>query len=314
MAIPLSQDALLDAPPAVRFAPSPNGHMHLGHAYAAIFAYRAAKAIGAKFLIRMEDIDTLRCNRMYGDEMLEDLEWLGIEWDEPPIWQSERLVHYKTAFRRLMDMNVLFPSVLSRQELSNLAFAKEGETGKPAQRDPDGSLIYPGDEHMLTKAEQRNMFMHPEGCALRLNMGAALDKLDNFGLTPRDLIWTEIGVGPKGETARTTAHPEDWGDVVLKRRDLETSYHMSVVVDDAVQHITHVIRGQDMFYATSLHRLLQVLLGYPTPVYCHHPLVLDEEGRKLSKSDRDISIRSLRENGWTAEKIISEINVPEMPM
>ncbi len=307
----LTQSSLENAAPCVRFAPSPNGYMHLGHAYAGLFALRTAKALNAKFIIRIEDIDSTRCNEHYEKQMLEDLEWLGIIPDEPPLRQSNRIGFYKAALKQIHELGLLFPSILSRKELAQIASVKEAQQAFSWPRDPDGGQLYAGEEFALLPMQQKMMYSHPEGCALRLNMDKALLHLQKKTNKTDELIWQEIGIGPANEAGLTRAHPEDWGHTVLKRRDLETSYHIACVVDDALQHVTHVVRGQDMFYATSLQLLLQRLLGFPTPIYCHHPLVVDDSGRKLSKSDNDLAIKTLRERGWSSQDVIAELNLPD---
>lgn len=303
----------LTGKPRLRFAPSPNGYMHLGHAYAALFCFEAARAMKGQFLIRIEDIDIQRCNAHYSEAFIEDLAWLGIVSDEEIVYQSHRSLYYEDALEKLNQLGILYPSILSRKENSAIAFQKESQSDNQILRDPDGALLYQGDEFNLLPPEQNQLKNHPEGYALRLHMERALNQIGerSFERQGENLSWYEIGIGPQQETGIVRAYPEEWGHVVLKRRDLETSYHLSVVIDDALQGITHVIRGQDLFYATSVHILVQKLLSLPTPIYCHHPLLRDENGRKLSKSDHDIAIRTLREQGWSVDDIKKEIQLPD---
>jgi glutamyl-Q tRNA(Asp) synthetase len=262
-----------------RFAPSPNGELHLGHAYSALFAFHAAKSAGGAFLLRIEDIDTTRCRPHFADQILADLAWLGLDWQKPVRVQSRHLADYAEAQARLQDQGLLYPCFCTRKSLQAAA---------PERHDPDGSLLYPGTCRILDAAVRRGRMQAGEPFNLRLDMARAVERA--AGLTFFDL-------GIDGEIR---ADPQKWGDVVLVRKEIGTSYHIAVVVDDALQHVTHVTRGQDLFEATHIHRLLQALLGLPAPLYHHHRLIGDELGRKLSKSAGDRSLRSLRESGLTA--------------
>lgn len=272
--------------PVFRFAPSPNGYLHLGHAYSALLNAEMARASGGRLLLRIEDIDTARCRPEYEAAIYEDLAWLGITWEEPVRRQSEHFDAYAQALRTLDKL--LYPSFESRGEIARLVAEREGQG--PWPRDPDGAPRYPGTARSLPEAERRRRMSMGEPYALRLDMVEAVAQAGQ-------LAWNETGAGPGGETGTVAARTEAWGDVVLARKDMPTSYHLAVVIDDALQGVTHVVRGQDLFWSTSVHRLLQALLGLPTPAYLHHRLILDSEGRKLSKSTRATALRDLRESG-----------------
>jgi len=272
--------------PVFRFAPSPNGELHLGHAYSALLDFDLCRRAGGRFLVRIEDIDTARCRPEYETQILDDLAWLGIAWERPVRRQSEHFSDYATARARLEGMGLVYPAFLSRAEIA-------AATRDPAwPRDPDGAPLYPGAARDLDPAEAARRIAAGDPHAFRLSMDAAVAKAG-------PLAWQESGAGPAGETGTIVADPRAWGDVVLARKETPTSYHLSVVVDDAMQGVTHVVRGRDLFHATSVHVLLQRLLGLPTPAYHHHRLITDAAGRKLAKSDRDTSLRSLRAAGAT---------------
>lgn len=290
------------ARPIFRFAPSPNGKLHLGHAYSAILCHDMARASDGMFLIRFEDIDQERCTPALADAMLEDLRWLGLSWDANPTFQSTRFPSYRAAADRLAATGLVYPSFSSRGQINAAIAARPGWP-----RDPDGSPLYPGLDRGLPQDETERRRLGGETAALRLDMRKALDALG--GERVRTLAWTETGSGPSGETGGITADPAIWGDAVLLRKDTPASYHLAVVVDDVADGITHVVRGRDLFHATALHRLLQALLGLPAPVYHHHDLVLDEDGRKLSKSDGDTALSALRENGWTPQDVRRRIGL-----
>lgn len=282
----------------VRFAPSPNGLLHLGHARSALLNWRFARDHGGTFLLRIEDIDTTRARPEFEAAILEDLAWLGLDWSGPVRRQSEHFSDYEAALSELRKLDLVYPAFMSRGEAAERVQEAEA-AGKIWPRDPDGAPHYPGDERLLTAAQRVRQIADGKPHAWRLDMKKTLD-----GLT-EDLCWAELGAGPRGETGRIAADPAAWGDVVLARRDVPTSYHLAVTIDDAIQEITDVIRGEDLFAATSVHRLLQRLLGLPIPRYRHHGLVLDATGRKLSKSDGSTSIASLRDQGATRADIIA---------
>ena len=243
----------------LRFAPSPNGYLHLGHAYSALLNFDMAREFGGRLLLRIEDIDAERCRPEYEEAIYEDLRWLGLRWEEPVRRQTAQFTDYEMAIDRLEAEGLLYPSFESRRELAALAAELDRQGGWP--RDPDGVPIY----RAVARA----------------------------GV----LTWTETGAGPAGQSGLITAAPQMWGDVVLARKDSPASYHLAVVIDDALQGVTDSVRGRDLFWATSIHRLLQVLLGLPEPTYHHHKLILDEAGQKLSKSTSATGLRELRAAG-----------------
>jgi glutamyl-Q tRNA(Asp) synthetase len=276
-------------PPVFRFAPSPNGYLHVGHALSALLNFELARRCGGTFLLRIEDIDAVRCRPEYEAAIYEDLEWLGIAW-ETPVRQSERLAEYRGAVERLAAQGLVYPSFESRAEIAKLVAQREAKS--PWPRDPDGAPLYPGTAKSLSSGERSRWLESGAPYALRLDMAAARARAG-------DLSWIEQGQGPDGETGTVTARPEVWGDVILARKETPTSYHLSVVIDDALQGVTNVVRGHDLFWSTSVHRLLQKLLELPQPVYHHHRLVLDAAGQKLSKSTRATGLRELRAGGVT---------------
>ncbi len=252
-----------------------------------------AREAGGTFLLRIEDIDTSRCRPDLETQMLFDLDWLGIEWDEEPRRQSEHFDDYRAALDTLEDAGLVYPAFMSRSRIKKAIADKADEW----PIDPDGVPHYPGDERSWSDekrdAEARLTLSH----AKRLDMDKALVHYKTM------LGWTETGAGPEGETGDVTGKPEAWGDVILARSETPTSYHLSVVLDDAMQGITDVVRGRDLFHATSVHRLLQELLGLAAPIYHHHGLIVDDSGRKLSKSLKDTSLTALRESGLQPEDI-----------
>jgi glutamyl-Q tRNA(Asp) synthetase len=277
-------------PPVFRFAPSPNGYLHLGHAYSALLNFDSAHRCGGRFLLRIEDIDALRCKPEFEAAIYHDLAWLGIAWEEPVRRQSRHLTDYRAAIEKLSALGLIYPSFESRAEIAKLV----AERGKKAEWpcDPDGAPLYPGSAKRMPPEERTWLLDSGAPYALRLDMAAA-------SALSGDLTWTEHGEGPGGETGVVAARPQAWGDVILARKETPTSYHLSVVLDDALQGVTDVVRGQDLFWSTSVHRLLQHLLGLPQPAYRHHRLVLDDAGQKLSKSTKATALRELRARGAT---------------
>ena len=275
-------------PPVFRFAPSPNGHLHLGHAYSALLNFDRARETGGRLLLRIEDIDATRCRPEFETAIYQDLVWLGIAWEAPVRRQSEHLADYRAALEKLSALGLVYPSFESRAEIAKLVAAREADG--PWPRDPDGAPLYPGHAKSLSAGERAGLIDSGAPYALRLDMAAACRKVS--GLT-----WNEVGEGPDGEHDLVAARPEAWGDVILARKETPTSYHLSVVVDDALQGVTEIVRGQDLFHATSVHRLLQALLGLTEPIYRHHGLIRGTDGRKLSKSDRSTGLRELRAAG-----------------
>ena len=286
----------------VRFAPSPNGLLHLGHARSALLNWRFARDHGGTFLLRIEDIDTTRARPEFETAIFEDLAWLGLDWSDPTRRQSEHFSEYEAALAELRSLGLVYPAFLSRSAAADRVRAAE-TAGKAWPRDPDGAPHYPGDDRTLSDLQRNQRIADGTPYAWRLDMKKALD---GGGA----LSWDEYGAGPQGETGRIAANPAAWGDVVLARRDIPTSYHLAVTIDDATQGVTDVIRGQDLFATTSVHRLLQSLLGLPVPRYRHHGLILDATGRKLSKSDGSTSIASLRDQGATRADIIAMAGLP----
>jgi glutamyl-Q tRNA(Asp) synthetase len=272
----------------LRFAPSPNGYLHLGHAYSALLNYDLARERNGRLLLRIEDIDAARCRPEYEAAICEDLHWLGISWAEPVRRQSTHFADYQAAIAKLEAARLIYPSFESRSEITALVAERERQGAWP--RDPDGVPLYPGRARNLSLAESERRRRAGELFALRLATDAAVARA---GV----LTWTETGSGPKGEGGLVTAAPQRWGDVVLARKELPTSYHLAVVVDDALQGVTDIVRGQDLFWSTSIHRLLQTLLGLPEPTYHHHGLILDADGGKLSKTTQATGLRELRAAG-----------------
>ncbi|MQT12855.1 tRNA glutamyl-Q(34) synthetase GluQRS [Segnochrobactrum spirostomi] len=287
-------------PPVFRFAPSPNGRLHLGHALSALLNAEMARAAGGRFLLRIEDIDGTRTRPEFEAGIYEDLAWLGLTWESPVRRQSEHFDAYRAALDRLSALGVVAPSYATRREIAEWAAAAAG-TGESVPRDPDGAPLFPGDAAMLPADEIASRRRLGAPSALRLDLPAALARLGGAG--GEALFWDETGAGPHGETGRIAADPAAWGPVVLARKEVPTSYHLSVVVDDALQGVTHVVRGRDLFAATSVHRLLQALLGLPASLYHHHRLILGDDGRKLSKSRGDTSLAALRAAGLTAAEV-----------
>jgi glutamyl-Q tRNA(Asp) synthetase len=283
-------------PPVFRFAPSPNGELHLGHARSALLNQQLARETGGRMLLRIEDIDLARCTPEFEAGICRDLEWLGVEWDPIVRRQSEHFADYAAALERLKAMGVVYPAFMSRGRIRD--FIAESETPtRRWPRDPDGAPLYPDADRFLSRRERSRRIAAGEPYAWRLDVDAALAKV------PRTLSWQEQGVGPMEETGPVAARPEIWGDVILSRSDAPASYHLSVTVDDAIQGVTDVVRGQDLFHATAIHRLLQALLGLPEPRYRHHRLIVGDDGRKLAKSRRDTGLRALRESGVSAEEV-----------
>lgn len=269
-----------------RFAPSPNGLLHLGHAYSALQTYYWAKKLGARFLLRIEDIDTARCKPELTNAIFEDLKWLGLEWEEPVMHQSSRFDAYREHAKKLNSLGYTYPCFCSRAEIAS----------QSEDRDPDGAPIYPRTCKQLSKSQISRRLSANEPVAYRLDMEKITAKL---GM----LTFSQSQPSPADRPQIKYANLARWGDAVIVRKDTPASYHLSVVADDAAQNITHVTRGRDMEAATDLHVLLQFLLGLKQPIYTFHRIILDDDGQKLAKSARSMSLRALREQGWTAEAI-----------
>ena len=277
------------SPIVTRFAPSPTGELHLGHAFAAIVAHDLARASNGRFLVRIEDIDIGRCRREYERAIFEDLAWLGLHW-EVPVWrQSERMAAYAKALARLDTLGLLYPCFCTRR-----AIAEELRLAAGAPQQVQGPL-YSGTCRALSEAERGDRIGAGLSYGLRLDLTKAVALAENRNNGP--LLFEEGGAGPRSEHGTIVADPCPLGDVVLARKDIPTSYHLAVVIDDAAQGVTVVTRGEDLFPATHLHRLLIALLELPIPVWRHHRLVRDEAGRRLAKRDRARSLRSLRQAG-----------------
>jgi glutamyl-Q tRNA(Asp) synthetase len=267
-----------------RFAPSPTGYLHLGHAYSALDAWRTARGAGGKFLLRIEDIDRTRCKPEFTDAILEDLAWLGLDWDGEVRKQSEHFTDYEAALDTLDVAGLIYPCFCTRAaiaaEIARAGGAPQGEEGP----------IYPGTCRDLTTEERLRRIASGEGFALRLDVARALARTG-------PLEWEEEGEGI------IRADPELLGDVVLARKDTPTSYHLAVTLDDALQGVTLVTRGADLFTATHIHRLLQALLALPTPRYRHHKLLTDANGTRFAKRDKALTLRALRESGKTPAEV-----------
>jgi glutamyl-Q tRNA(Asp) synthetase len=288
-------------PPVFRFAPSPNGYLHLGHAYSALLNFDSARETGSRFLLRIEDIDPVRCKPEFEAAIYQDLGWLGIDWEAPVRRQSQQLADYRDALDKLEAEGLVYPSFESRAEIAKLV--AEREANAPWPRDPDGVPLYPGIAKLLSSDERARLLGSDVPYALRLDMAAACARAG-------ELDWVEHGEGPDGETGLVAARPQAWGDVILARKETPTSYHLSVVIDDALQGVTEVVRGRDLFRSTSVHRLLQRLLGLPQPAYRHHRLILDGAGQKLAKSTQATGLRELRAGGATPADIRRLVGLP----
>lgn len=282
-----------------RFAPSPNGPLHLGHAFSAILNHDLAKEAGGRFLLRIEDIDLTRCTPALEQAIYDDLGWLGLRWEEPVRRQSEHFDAYSKVLEDLIARGLVYPSFMTRGEVKARVAAFEADGGQWL-RDPDGSPLYPDDDRHLSVAERRRRLIDGAPHAWRLDMQAALATVG------APLFWTETG---RGSEERVAADPARWGDVVLSRSDAPSSYHLSVVIDDSLQGVTDVVRGMDLYEATSIHRLLQHIIGLPEPLYRHHRLVPDADGRKLSKSDGSTGLAQLRLDGATPADIRRLVDV-----
>lgn len=278
------------AAPTFRFAPSPNGRLHLGHAFSALFAARAAASLGGTFLLRIEDIDPVRSKPEFDAGITEDLSWLGLAWPEPVLRQSARMATYAAAAEVLKKQGLLYPCFCSRRRIGSSATAT----------DPDGSPLYSGACRHLSHQEAASRVARGEPAQWRLKMDRAAAMAGPLSIVEAPASGVEAFWG---RTKERPADPARWGDAVIVRKDTPTSYYLSVTADDAAQGVTHVTRGVDLFAATDLHVLLQSLLGLPSPIYCHHRLLHDEEGQKLAKSKGALSLKSLRDSGLSAAQL-----------
>ena len=284
--------------PVFRFAPSPNGELHLGHAFSALFDHALCTRANGRVLLRIEDIDRTRSRPVFEAAIYRDLEWLGVAWEMPVRRQSEHMAAYKEALDGLRARELVYPAFMTRREITRAA-------SDPAwPRDPDGAPLYPDRDRNLGKKQIDERIAAGEPHAWRLRTDLAMEEAG-------PLAWQEEGTGPDGEDGIVAARPDLWGDFIVARKDVPTSYHLAVVLDDALQGVTHVVRGRDLFHATAAHLLLQRLLGLPSPVYHHHPLITDQAGRKLSKSDGATSLRALRNDGATPAGIRAMIGIDE---
>lgn len=270
--------------PVTRFAPSPTGRLHLGHAHSALAGWRAAREAGGRFLLRIEDIDPVRCRPEFTAGILEDLAWLGLDWDGPVRIQSQHLATYRAALDRLAEAGLTYPCFCTRRDIQ-AEIARAGGA-------PHGSEgpLYPGTCRRLSSVERQARMAAGESWAIRLDVGAAIARSGR-------LEWRDRRRGPQ------EACPECLGDVVLARKDVPTSYHLAVTVDDAIQGVTVVTRGVDLFEATHVHRLLQALLGLPVPEWDHHPLLTDAAGRRYAKRDRAVTLAAMRAAGMTPDAV-----------
>ena len=285
-----------------RFAPSPNGDLHLGHAYSALLNQKLASAVGGRLLLRIEDIDTTRCTPEFEAGIYRDLKWLGLRWNEPVRRQSEHFAAYRAVLDRLIAQELVYPAFMSRSEIRAYIAGSE-RRGREWPRDPDGVPLYPAVDKALAVGERRRRIAANEPFAWRLDIQKTMARAS------ADLSWTEFTDESLAATRRIEARPQDWGDVILARRDIPTSYHLAVVVDDALQGISHVVRGQDLFLATSVQRLLQDVLGLPQPTYFHHRLIPGPDGRKLSKSFGDTGLAALRQAGASPEEVRQRVGL-----
>ena len=276
---------------ATRFAPSPTGHLHRGHAFSALTAFDAAKAVDGRFVLRIEDIDATRSRPEYEAAILQDLAWLGLAWEQPVRRQSEHLADYHRAIETLRDKGLVYRCFRTRKELDIGRAPHEPAvpfTGAPLPPDEEAARLERG-----------------EAFAWRLSLDAARAALGGF----EALSFVEEGAGPDGETGLISARPELAGDIVLARKDVGVAYHLAVALDDALQGITHVIRGQDLFEAAHIQRLLQALLDLPTPTYRHHRLLTGPDGKRYAKRDKAQTLRELRASGMTPARLRAEMGL-----
>ena len=279
-------------PPFVtRFAPSPTGLLHLGHAYSALFAQQTALACGGRFLLRIEDIDHTRCRPEFEQPMLDDLRWLGLRWEAPAQRQSTNVSAHQAALARLRREGLVYPCFCTRQQIRS-----EVQRSAAAPHGPSGEPVYPGTCRGLDAADAERGIAQGRPHAWRLDVERALERTG-------ELFWHDVRGGWQACRAM------EFGDVVLARKDIPTSYHLAVTLDDAAQGVTLVTRGEDLFHATHVHRLLQALLDLPTPHYYHHNLVAGPDGQRLAKRNRSVSLRYFRERGETPESVFEKLGL-----
>lgn len=285
-----------------RFAPSPTGRLHVGHGWSALLAMDMARASGGAFRLRIEDIDGTRSRPEHVDGIVEDLHWLGVEWDGEIIFQSARLAYYEAALDLLRGSGLLYPCFCTRADIAASASAPHG---------PEGP-VYPGTCRRLPVEDRIRRIATGEAHAWRIDMAQAVERAG-----PR--VWENLPftlpaepIGPPGEVVR--ADPLAAGDVVLARKDAPASYHLSCTIDDAAMGVSHVLRGGDLFAATHVHRLIQALLDLPTPVYCHHPLLVGADGRRLAKRDGSIALADLRAQGVDPRALADDLRQARFPV
>jgi glutamyl-Q tRNA(Asp) synthetase len=282
-----------DPPTVTRFAPTPSGYLHIGHAYAALVAWEAARSVGGRYLLRLEDIDRQRCRPEFEQGICDDLRWLGLHWDGPVVRQSERMDLYDQALTQLDRLGVIYPCFCTRKRIrAEIAHAGQAPHG------PLREAVDPGVCRSLEVAERRHRIQADEPFALRLDVARALE------LTG-PLTWYDVRAGT------VPAKPELLGDVVLARKDIPTSYHLAVTVDDARQGVSLITRGEDLFHATHVHRLLQALLGLRTPRYYHHNIVADANGLRLAKRNQATTLRLLRQSGRAPDDVWRLLGLPD---
>ena len=283
-----------------RFAPSPTGYLHMGHAFAAIMAHDTAKTAGGKFLLRIEDIDTSRCRPQFEAAIIEDLAWLGLSWEKPVLRQSTRFDAYRAALDTLNAKGLLYPCFCTRAEIA-AEVARAVEAPHNIALGPEGAL-YPGTCRHLDAQTRTAKIASGAPYALRLDARKA-------ATFAGPLTFDEQGAGPNGENGTIAVNPVLFGDIVLARKETPASYHLAVVVDDAFQNVTLVTRGSDLFAATHIQRVLQMLLGLPAPTYAHHKLILDASGKKFSKRDSTVTLRDMRARGVSPEDVRMQIEL-----
>lgn len=287
-------------PDVTRFAPSPTGGLHLGHAYSALLAHTAARDSGGRFLLRIEDIDAGRCSPEFTAQIIAELQWLGVDWDGPIRRQSERIAEYRRELARLTERGLTYPCFCTRREI-----ADEIARMQSAPQGPEGPL-YPGICRGLDDDTRAMRLAAGEPHAIRLNSAACLQAIT----VPLD-GFLETGHGPGGETGLIPLQPDICGDIVLGRRDVGVSYHLAVVIDDHDQGVTLITRGDDLFAATHVQRLLQAVLGFEAPRYRHHPLIRDAHGRRLAKRDQAQTLAALRESGLSPQAVRSRLRLSQ---
>ena len=268
-----------------RFAPSPTGHMHLGHAFSAIFSYELAKKLGGKFILRIEDIDQQRSNQLFEESIYEDLDWLHIKYDRKVRRQSQHMGDYRAAVGELKTLGFIYPCFCSRSDIK-AEIMRAGNAPHAGE-----NIFYPGTCRRLSMEERNKKLENEKNYAWRLNVRAAAKKLGN-------LLWKDLRLGNQNVPVGTI------GDVILARKDIPTSYHLSVTLDDHLQRIGIVSRGEDLVESTHIHKIIQLLLGLNSPLYLHHPLIMDSNGKRLSKRNRAQTVKSLKSKGYKREDVI----------